>query len=367
MDFDVRELFPVKQQCLYFNFAADGPLPVTARDAIIDAVKEKSEKGMMAVPKQIAVYENLRDELATLFRSNRDNFAFTKSTSEGVLLALLAMDLKEDENYITAEDAFPTTIKMMESNCKAQMRTIRINDPKPMADQLAEISDDQTRAYVLDWAHYFTGKIIDLEAVVSLAKERNIFTVIDGIQAAGARRLDLDDSGIDFFVSGGHKWLLAPQGAGFIYVSPSVWERIPRKAFGWLGYDWRDFSDFGIRPELRDGAAVMEYGTRSYTAALGLVETLRVINGIGIDHIEAHNRGLREFFEEKILEKGYEVISNKTTTSIIPFKSKTEDILSLKKKLDKNNVVVSLRNGYIRAAFHLVTDQTEVETLIELL
>ncbi|MCX6584331.1 MAG: aminotransferase class V-fold PLP-dependent enzyme [Candidatus Aminicenantes bacterium] len=364
---DVRDIFPVKKNYLYFNFAADGPLPTTSKAAMIDALEECSEKGLMAVPKQIAVYENLRDELSILFKSKRENFAFTKNTSEGVLLALLAIDIKEDENYIAAADAFPTTIKMMENNCKGQMRLVKMNDPEPLQDRLLKVIDKKTRAIVLDWVHFFTGKVIPLEAITQLARERNIFTIIDGIQGAGALKLELDAGGIDFFVSGCHKWLLSPQGSGFIYAADRVWKRIQRRAFGWLGYDWGDFSDFDIEPQLREGAAVMEYGTRSYSAAVGLVESLRLFNALGIDAIERHNLELRKLFVEQITGKGYETIFNEKSSPIVPFKSAVVDTLSLKKRLEENKVVVSLRNGYIRAGFHLMTDREEVEKFIDLL
>ncbi len=364
---DIRDMFPVKKHYLYFNFAADGPLPIPSKAAMIDALEECSEKGLMAVPKQIAIYENLRDQLALLFNSRRENFAFTKNTSEGVLLALLAIDIKEDENYITAADAFPTTIRMMENNCKGQMRTVKMNDPEPLQDQLLKVIDHKTRAIVLDWVHFFTGKVIPLEAIIQLARERNIFTIIDGIQGAGALKLELDASGIDFFVTGCHKWLLSPQGSGFIYAAERVWERIKRRSFGWLGYDWGDFSDFDIEPGLREGAAVMEYGTRSYSAAVGLLESLRIFNGLGIDAIERHNLGLRKLFVDKIIEKGYETILNERTAPIVPFRAPAEEALSLKKRLEGNKVIVSLRNGYIRAGFHLVTDREEVEKFSDLL
>jgi len=363
----IRDEFPVKKHCLYFNFAADGPLPASSKAAIISALEEKSNTGMIAVPKQVAVYEELRDQLSILFKSNREHFAFTKNTSEGVLLALLAMGIKEDENYIVAADAFPTTVKMMEGNCSGQKRTVKINASTPLITQILNVLDKKTKAIVLDWVHYFTGKIINIEAVTQLARERNIFTVIDGIQGAGALKLDLDDSGIDFFVTGGHKWLLSPQGSGFIYVSSNVWERIKRKSFGWLGYNWLDFSDFNIKPELREGAAVMEYGTRSYMAALGMKESLCLINEIGIETIEHHNRRLKDFFIEKITEKGYETIYNEKSTSIIPFKSPSIDSVFLKKRLVENKMEVSLRNGYIRAAFHLVNDIEEVGRFVDFL
>ncbi|MGD2093304.1 MAG: hypothetical protein PVH61_44500, partial [Candidatus Aminicenantes bacterium] len=130
----LTELFPVKKNYLYFNFSADGPLPTPAKDAIFQALAEKSRKGMIAVDKQIDVYEDIRRELSLLFNSQKENFAFTKNTSEGILLALLALNIKENENYIVANDAFPTTIRMMENNCKGEMRKIIINSPIPIQD-----------------------------------------------------------------------------------------------------------------------------------------------------------------------------------------------------------------------------------------
>ncbi len=363
----LTRLFPVKRNYLYFNFSADGPLPTPAKDAVFQALEEQSQGGMTAVSKQIAVYEDIRRELSILFNSRQENFAFTKNTSEGILLALLGLDIKADENFIVAKDAFPTTIRMMENNCKGEMRKIIINSPIPIRDQLLDVIDKNTKAIVLDWVHFFTGKVIDIEAVTQLARTRGIFTIIDGIQGAGALSIQLDHSGIDFFVSAGHKWMLATQGTGFIYAYPRGWEKIRRRAFGWLGYNWGDFLDFDIEPELREGAAVMEYGTRSYPAAVGFRECLKLINCFGIKNIEAHNRKLKEFFLQHILSKGYESIFNEKSASIVPFRSSNKDPGILLKELAEKKVRLSLRNGYIRAAFHFMNDLQEVKKLIDFL
>lgn len=366
---DLTKLFPVKKNCLYFNFSSDGPLPEPAREAVAQALQERMNYGMVDVKKQAALYENIRGELSRLFKSQAENFAFVKNTSEGILLALLALDIKEDENYIVAEDAFPTTIKVMENHCKGSKRTVKINSPVNICDQVLQIMDKKTKVIVLDWVHYFSGKIIDLENLVKIAREKNIFTIIDGIQGAGAIQLDLDKSGIDFFVSAGHKWLLAPQGSGFIYAAAGLWQRVERKAFGWLGYDWGDFSDFDIKPGLRPGAAVFEYGTRSYSVGTGFLYALKVINGMGIANIEKHNRDLRDFFINRITRKGYETIKNNCpkSASIVPFKSPGIDCGALKKRLDEQNIRTALRNGYIRASFHFINDKQEIEKFTKLL
>ncbi len=366
---NIVEQFPIKQNYLYFNFSSDGPMPRAGRDAVAEAVEERMRHGSVAVENQVNLWNDIRAELAKLFVSQPDHFAFTKNTSEGVLLALLALDIKAGENYIVAGDAFPTTIKIMENHCKGTMRKININDAVSICDQLRAVIDSKTRVIVLDWVHYFSGKIIDWQTVVQLAKERNIFTIIDGIQGAGALSIELDSSGIDFFVGGGHKWLLSPQGTGYIYVSDKVWERIGRKSFGWLGYDWLDFSDFTIEPELRPGAQVLEYGTRSYTAGVGFRAALEIINEVGIKKIERHNAELKDYFMGNLESKEYHVFSiyGARRASIVPFRHKKRDIRELKNGLDKKNVKLALRNGYIRAAFHFINDKAEIDRFLELL
>jgi cysteine desulfurase / selenocysteine lyase len=364
---ELIDLFPVKKKYLYFNYASDGPLPVSSKNAIIEAVEESANEGLIVVPKQIGVFEDIRHELSILFKSKKENFSYARNTSEGVLLALLAINIKEDENYIVAEDAFPTTVKIMDSHCKGQMRTVEINSPIPMIRQLESIIDSKTKAIVLDWAHFFTGKIIDIEAITQMARKKNIFTIIDGIQAAGSTALELDKSNIDFFITGGHKWLLSPQGSGFIYVSEDVWNRIPRKSFGWLGYDWKDFSDFTINPELREGASVMEYGTRPYIPAVGFRETLRLFNRLGISAIEKYTRELSEYFAEQIREKGFETIQNEKMAPIVSFKSPRIDSRELMARLKQENVVIALRNGFIRSGFHFINEMKEVQKFIDLL
>jgi len=366
---DIASLFPVKKNGLYFNFASDGPLPLTTRQAVIDALDENTEKGAIPVHKQMTLFQDIGEELARLFKAKKENFAYIKNTSEGVLLALLALDIREDENYIAAADAFPTTVKLMENLCRGRMRPVKINSDRALVEQVLPLIDGKTRAIVLDWVHFFSGRIIDIAGICALARKKGLFTIIDGIQGAGALGLDLPASGIDFFFSGAHKWLLSPQGTGFIYVADGVWDRVKRKAFGWLGYDWGDFSDFDIKPSLRPGAAVMEYGTRSYHTGVGFLASLRIINGLGIERIEAHNRDLKDCFIEGIKRKGYEVFPDggRPRAAIVPFKSPHLDVLALHTRLTGQGVKVAVRNGHIRAAFHFINDRPEVERFLALL
>ena len=93
------------------------------------------------------------------------------------------------------------------------------------------------------------------------------------------------------------------------------------------------------------------------------------INELGIENIQSHNRELRRFFLEGLLKKGYETIDNKgaQSASIVPFRPKNGEIEKLGQKLHDHKVMVSLRNNYIRAAFHFINHKEEVQRLLDLL
>ena len=63
-----------------------------------------------------------------------------------------------------------------------------------------------------------SGAILPVKQMCAEARARGIFTVIDGAQAVGTSRWISADIGCDAYVGCFHKWLLAPAGAGFLYL-----------------------------------------------------------------------------------------------------------------------------------------------------
>ena len=140
-----------------------------------------------------------------------------------------------------------------------------------------------------------------------------------------------------------------------------------KKSFGWLGYEWFDFTDFTIKPQLREGAAIMEFGTRSYTTNVAFRESLKLLNHFGIEKIHNHNQSLKEMFINGIEEKGYTLFNRQAGAPIVSFKPPRSDPQKLKLALWDNNFRIALRDDFIRASFHLVNDREEVQALLDFL
>ena len=70
---------------------------------------------------------------------------------------------------------------------------------------------------------------------MAVAGELGILSIVDGAHAPGQLDIDLPAIGADFFTGNCHKWLMAPKGAGFLYVRPECQDLIEPLIVSW-GY-----------------------------------------------------------------------------------------------------------------------------------
>src|SRR5262249_21759101 len=101
-------------------------------------------------------------------------------------------------------------------------------------EDFARAIDRHTRLILLSSVQWNNGYRADLAAFSALAEERGGPLAVGAIQQLGAVGLDVGRTPVDFLVTGGHKWLNAPVGRGFLYVSPRQRARLRPGAWGYL-------------------------------------------------------------------------------------------------------------------------------------
>jgi selenocysteine lyase/cysteine desulfurase len=231
----------------------------------------------------------------------------------------------------------------------------------PEAGLIAAIGP-RTRILALSWVRFQDGLKLDLQRLGAACRERQVHLVVDGIQGVGTIPLELD--GLAAFATGGYKGLLAPEGLGFLWTEEHFRQSLSPSGT-WLAVEAatdfaRPSTDFQ-RAWLPDGRA-LEPGGPSLLLASALLESLRLLNGIGIPAIAAHVTRLQARLLEALGDSPWRPECQRLEALLIaarlgPFLAfhHPGGALPLQQLLHsgyRRGIFASVREGYLRVAFH---------------
>ena len=170
---------------------------------------------------------------ASYLKTQGNAIAFTDSTTAGLGLVYSGLRLDEGDEILTTEHDFYATHespRLLAARTGCQVRRVRLYEDKPTEDEIlsafSAALSPKVAVVALTWVHSGTGVRLPVAAMVDLVRQRTqALVVLDAVHGFGARRERPQDLKVDFFVSGGHKWLFGPRGTGLIWGSPRGWER----------------------------------------------------------------------------------------------------------------------------------------------
>lgn len=269
---------------IFMNTGTWGALPVPVLDAL-EAHLRAFETVFHQAPFDVHA---LRAQLATLVGAPPETLAFTRNTTEGMNVVARGLDFRPgDEILLTTQEHVGGRCcwELVAARHGLVLRQFSPPVPAPSEDALFEAWTSQVgpRTRVLSVQHVFfsTGAIQPVRRLAAWARERGIVTVVDGAHPPGMLAVDIQGLGCDFYASSPHKWLLAPKGSGFLYISPEWIDRLwPLIASG--GWD-----DLALKGDRFD-----HVGTRNDSLLVGFQAALGFHNAIGTDRVERRCRGL---------------------------------------------------------------------------
>ncbi|UVK50454.1 aminotransferase class V-fold PLP-dependent enzyme [Mesorhizobium sp. AR02] len=285
----VRKLFPIVEKMTYLDSGFQTPMSTPVKQAFEAFIKESYET---AGPKSVWIdrMEETRGKVAALLNAATEEIAFTKNTSEAMNIAANALPLKAGDNVLMIHGDHPNnTYAFLNLKKKGvQVRFIPMTEIVN-ADSFRPHLDANTKAISISHVAFHAGHRFDIESVGALCKEKNLYFVLDIMQAVGVVPIDAKKVGATFIGSGTHKGLLVPQGLGLLYWDRTRTELEPAYLAA-ISLE-NPPADFIARPDDMAPAATagrFELGNFNLPAIHGLGAALDLINEIGIDKIEAH-------------------------------------------------------------------------------
>lgn len=286
---DPRE-YAALSECRYLNQASLGLIPRASLEASVRFLNDVAQHGNVRLSDQAEaeVLDPLRAAAARLLGAPVASVAVVGGAGEG-LSQLAAMLSGPDGEVILVPSDFPSVTYpwlAARERCGMRIRWVPDRAPDDLTLSLAGAIDERTTVVCASAVQYATGTLIDVAGLVAAARRAGARVVVDVTQMAGAVPVTMADWGTDALVCSGYKWLSAPGGVALLAVADDLAAAIPPMV-GWKGSP----APFDFRPQelfLAPDARRFELSTMSYSAAAGLLTSLKLLTGIGLTSIHQH-------------------------------------------------------------------------------
>jgi L-cysteine/cystine lyase len=287
----VRAALPVVQEVAFLNTGYAGPLPSPVADAIHADVGRELDRGRSS-PAEAEVYRErssrLRERLARLIGAQSEEIALTRSTTEGVNVALWGMGTRPGDRILTTSlehEGVRVPLWTMERRGLVEVERVDVGVGR-RDETLAALEralERPARAVVFSHVAYSTGAVLPAAEIVDMAHRAGAWAIIDGAQAVGALPVDVGTLGADAYALSAHKWLCGPEGVGGLYVPERRWDRLQPTytGFGSVQPPGRDPVPLAIG----SGARRYELGSLFRPSISGLEAGLAWLEEIGWDWI----------------------------------------------------------------------------------
>ena len=186
---------------------------------------------------------------------------------------------------------------------------------------------------------------------------------LDGSQSVGALTFDVAKTPVDVLAVHGYKWLMAPTGAGFMYVSPAFRKKLPPNIIGWRSHhDWRNVDRLHSgTPEFKDAAEKYEGGGLPFHLLYAMEASVNWMLEIGPEAIERRVMELANSARSILRGLGAQVDDTGSQIVIAGFPGM--DASATARALREQKVVVAARHGRLRISPHFYNDDGDLKRL----
>lgn len=368
-----RREFPVTQNWIYCNHAAVAPISKRVATAIQGILNDLNEYGAVHWKSWMKTIEGARELASRIIHCDPGEVAFVKNTSEGLSLLSNGLDWKWGDKVVSIDSEFPANVYPWRALRKRGVELVTVHEREGRVD-LVEIEralDPHTRVLTVSFVQYLSGFKIDLSALGEMCRRRNILFCVDAIQGLGAFEIDVVRQNIDFLAADGHKWMLATEGTGLVYVSKRIIDRVSPSVWGWMSVEhYNDFTQRELTP--RHDALRYECGTLNTIGIYGLSAALDLLLEAGIENISRCILETTAHLCEGLTRKGYSILGSRRegeASGIVSFPTREKGIPAhqLHRRLEEARIETAVRGDFVRVSPHFYNTRDEMDELLKLL
>lgn len=351
----VRSEFPALERWTYLNTATFGQMPRRAEAAVAAHFAHRAELACADFLEWFTDHDCLRSRIAELVHCAPNDVAFFQNACSALALLVQGIDWREGDEVLTFEHEFPNNIYNT-----AYLESRGVVKKEVTGPEFYRALSDRTRLVVLSSVNYMSGFRPPLADFLRAAKAAGALVYVDATQSVGALEFEFGKYPADMVAVNCYKWMLTPNGAGFVYVDPQTRSWLKPNVIGWRSHhEWRRVESLHRgAPEFSQAAEKYEGGMLPFPALYALHEVTKLMLETGVDAIEARVLELAARVRSKL---GVE--TPRHPSPVVSVRIPGMEASEAARRLKQQRVLVSARHGNLRVSTHFYNNEADVDRL----
>lgn len=390
--YDIRKDFPILNEIIdgkpvvYLDTCASAQKPL----CVIEKIKNIYLKSYANIHRGnyrfaeiiTSEYENARKIVQQFINAKSSSeIVFTRNATESINLVASCWaknNLKENDEILISEAEHHANIIPWQNVCQitgAKLIVFKVTDNGDFDenDFLNKLSE-KTKLVAVTAMSNVLGTIFPIKTICEKAKNIGAKVLIDACQYIVHNKVDVQQLDCDFLAFSAHK-TYGPTGVGVLYGKNEILNDMPPYQFGGDMVDTVTFE----KTTYTEAPARFEAGTPASVQAIGLGEALQYMQNLGLENINAHEKIITEYMQNKLNEiPAIKIIGNaKNKGGVFSFALGNIHPQDLAFILNKENIAIRTghhcaqpivnRMGYnslARASVGLYTSKEDIDNFI---
>jgi selenocysteine lyase/cysteine desulfurase/short-subunit dehydrogenase len=362
-----RNIFlPSLHNKIFFNYAATSPVFKLSIDIIQEHIDQFNEPLSSHFEQWFIKLEEARKCVASLISAHVSEICFVQGASVGLSIIANAINWEKDDEVLIPANEFPSNRIVWQALAKRGVtcKIMPFDANHSFSEQIQQVDLRKVKLIAFSLSSYLDGYIENAELIAKIAKENDCITLVDASQAVGIMPVNVTKLNCDLLVCGGQKWLFGPISSGFLFIKSTMLNNLLPSFSGWCSVENPfDFSDKPLI--LEESARRFEPSLQNIPYIQGLRKSIEVLQEIGWDSIYERtnfNRlAIQEIFQSI---KPYSERSIDSHSGIITYQCSDNALCD---KLKKQQIITTIRDGYLRLSTHYFTSEKELDVLSDCL
>ncbi len=369
----VRAQFPLAANRIFLNNGTMGPSPYSVLNEVYQDMLDIDTQGRYGGNEDTAI-----KALAGFLNTNENEITLTRNVTEGINITCWGLPLKAADEVIITNHEHVGQASPWLNRAKLSGVVIKvISLGKTAEETLANFNKaitKKTKLIALPHIPCTIGQVLPVKEMCKIAKERYIWSFLDGAHPAGMLQLDIKAIGCDIYAGCCHKWMLGPKGTGFLYVADNMRNTL-QVYYGGGGVDtgW----DLLVTPPVLkgyvDNGHRYYYGTQNPALFKGIVKAIDFQNAIGREMIENRVKTLANYVQDNLIKLSSSIEMLTPTESIskaaqIAFKIKDKDMLKLQAQCTEKRIttryVAENNINCLRISTHIYNSFQDIDAFL---